>query len=124
MLSFSKRLGYFSFGLIIGIFLVRFFYQKKNIEFDYLPNDRTLKSIRNKPYLQYTETALKEMKLLKIDSADIQTILLYGKVNFKKSDTKSNPCKTYTIEPTQKTKSFSITVERCDSVSNIKSIYQ
>lgn len=122
MQDLYRRFAFFLIGLILGIIMLKFFFNKKNIEFDYLPNDRTLKSIRNKPYFQFSDKALFMMSEYKIDTASIKNFFENGKVNFKKSDVHTDSCKTYFIEQTKKTKPFNIIVERCDSVVTIKEI--
>ena len=120
--SFLNRFSYFLLGLAIGIFLLNFFLSKKNVQFDYLPNARTLKSIRNKPHIDYSSEVIAFMVAHKIDSTDVQSLLLYGDVNFKKSSLKTKPCVTYLIEPTKKSAPFSILIERCDSTAIVKNI--
>jgi hypothetical protein len=122
MHSFIKRLSFFLFGLALGIIVLNFFFSKKNIQFDYLPNARTLKSIRNKPHFEYSKDVLTFMSQNKIDSTQIQSLLYYGNVNFKKSELKTEPCKTYFIEPTSKSAPYTILIERCDSVSTVQKI--
>ena len=122
MLVFLKRLGFFLIGLTLGIGLLNFFFSKKNVEFDYLPNARTLKSIRNKPHLVFSPEIIDYMSMNHIDSTHVMSLLYYGDVNFEKSELKNEPCKTYLIEPTKNSAHFSILVERCDSIATIKLI--
>lgn len=122
MQNFLRRLGFFLVGLIFGIIILKFFFSKKNVEFDYFPNDRTLKSLRNKPHLQISDKAIFEMNENGIDTASIREFFMHGKVNFDKSQVHSEPCKSYYIEQTPKTKPFNIIVERCDSVVLVKEI--
>lgn len=120
--GFLRRLFFFAIGLVIGIFILKNFLNKKNAEFDYMPNARTLKSIRNKPVIYFSEEAKVQLKQMAIDSAQAMRLLEFGKVNFKESDLRIEPCQTYKIEPTKNTPSIVISVQRCDSVSVIKSI--
>ena len=117
--DFFKRLGYFLIGLTIGLFALNFFMSKKNSSFDYFPNARTLKSIRNKPYLEYTPEVVDLLKQHNLDSTAIQSMLFYGDIKFNKSNRGKAPCHTYLIEPTKKSANISITVKRCDSVATV-----
>ncbi len=117
--GFFKRLGFFLFGLALGIFLLGRFYDKKNASFEYGPNARTLKSIRNKPYFEYTNEVKEIMKRNSIDTTAINSLLYYGDVKFNKNNRGKAPCHTYLIEPTKKSASISITVKRCDSVATV-----
>jgi hypothetical protein len=117
--NFYKRLGFFLIGLTIGIFALNYFMSKKNTSFDYLPNARTLKSIRNKPYLVYSDKVKDLMQKNAIDSTAINSLLYYGDVVFNKSNRGKAPCHTYLIEPTKRSAPISITVKRCDSIATI-----
>jgi hypothetical protein len=117
--GFLKRLGYFLIGLTIGLFALNFFMSKKKSSFDYLPNARTLKSIRNKPYLVYAPQVLEALKQHSLDSTAIRSMLYYGDVKFNRSNRGKSPCHTYLIEPTEKTANISITVKRCDSIATV-----
>lgn len=122
MSDFLRRFSFFLLGLAIGIFILKFFLAKKNVEFDYLPNARTLKSIRNKKTLEYSPEVIQYMTQNQVDFTQVQSLLHNGEVNFKESDVESTPCKTYVIEPTSKTANLVLTVERCDSVATIQKI--
>lgn len=95
-MAFLRRLGWYLVGLSIGLIFLVFFLKKKSgeegIDFCYLPNCRVLKDMRSKKLTfgnalpeQYRDTLL------------IQRFLTSGDVDFGKSDTKSEPCKTYIV---------------------------
>ncbi|WP_136468656.1 DUF4258 domain-containing protein [Flagellimonas onchidii] len=94
-MAFLKRLGWYLVGLSIGIVFLVFFLKKKSgdkgIEFCYFPNCRVLKDMRSKP-LHFSEDFQ-----FKKDTILIKTFLTDGDIDFGKSDTKSEPCKTYFI---------------------------
>ncbi|NND16199.1 MAG: DUF4258 domain-containing protein, partial [Eudoraea sp.] len=96
-MSFLKRLGYFLFGLSIGLVFLAFFLKKKSDETDtsfcYLPNCRVLKELRSKPVLIDLKEASSSAAML--DSTRILEFLTSGKVNFRASDTKASPCGLY-----------------------------
>lgn len=117
--SFFKRLGFFLFGLAVGVYLLGRFYDKKNATFDYGPNARTLKSIRNKPHFVYAEEVERLMQQQNIDTTAVLSLLYYGKIKFTKKNRGKAPCHTYLIEPTTKTAPISISVQRCDSVATV-----
>ena len=99
-MAFLKRLGFYLFGLAIGLIFLAVFFKKKSdetgVEFCYFPNCRTLKDIRSKP-LTYSEEINTLLSSKKMDSTDIQEMLINGEVDFNKSDTKSEPCRIYFI---------------------------
>jgi len=117
-MAFIKRLGWYLVGLSIGIVFLTFFLKKKSeetgAEFCYFPNCRVLKDLRSKP-LSYSD----EIKVLfankTLDSTAIAYFLKDGDIDFKNSDTKSTPCKTYKIEGYLKEKEAVLTVTNCNS---------
>ncbi len=99
--SFFKRLGFYLFGLSIGIVFLAFFFKKKTeetgVSFCYLPNCRTLKDMRSKP-IEYSDRITKMLRNRELDSLDLNAFFTDGEVNFSSSDTKAKPCKKYLIE--------------------------
>ncbi len=98
-MGFLKRLGWYLVGLSIGIVFLAFFFKKKSEEtgtsFCYFPNCRVLKDIRSKPIA----FSANEKDTVRFDALEtnIQSVLRDGSIDFGKSDTKSEPCKTYFI---------------------------
>jgi hypothetical protein len=115
-MAFLKRLGFYLFGLAIGLVFLAIFFKKKTeetgVSFCYFPNCRTLKDIRSKP-LTYSDDVRKLMNGNQLDSVKIAYFLKEGNVDFKKSDTKSSPCKTYIIEVEFDEKPAVMTVQNC-----------
>jgi len=124
-MAFLKRLGFFIFGLSIGLVFLTIFLKKKSeetgSEFCYFPNCRTLKDIRSKK-ISYAD-AINELLLNKeLDSTDINNFLQNGDVDFSNSETKTNPCKTYYIEGSVNKKSATLKVKNCYEKATIESI--
>lgn len=88
---FFKRLKYFSFGLIIGIFLIFFFFGNRISYCSYFPNSRVLNNIRKKEIIFNNKEIL--LKNYNINNLELYNnkhfvfykLLIYGKVNFTKS---------------------------------------
>lgn len=115
-MAFLKRLGFYLFGLSIGIVFLTLFLKKKSdetgVSFCYFPNCRTLKDIRSKP-LEYSDQVNDLLSNQVIDSTDIRYILTEGDVDFGKSDTKAKGCKTYYIESMVDNKEIIVQVKNC-----------
>ena len=79
---------FFSSGFILGILLLSFFLMGKKTSCSYLPNDRVIKNVNSKKIIYNNLN----------DSLLVKNILSNGKVNFSKSDTKLDSCKSYHIE--------------------------
>lgn len=99
--SFFKRLGFYLFGLSIGIVFLAFFFKKKTeetgVSFCYLPNCRTLKDMRSKP-ISYSDEIAKMLKKKELDTLVLNAFFTEGDVDFSNSDTDATPCKKYRIE--------------------------
>lgn len=125
-MAFLKRLGFFLVGLSIGLVFLTLFLKKKTeetgTEFCYFPNCRVLKDLRSKP-LSYSDVAAAEVAAKGLDSIDVAYFLTEGDVDFKRSNTKSKPCKTFVIEAKVKEREATMTVTNCDDkvvVENLK----
>ena len=124
-MAFLKRLGFYLFGLAIGLIFLAIFFKNKTeetgVEFCYFPNCRTLQDIRSKP-LSYSDDVKELMNGNQLDSLKIAYFLREGKVNFKKSETKSKPCKIYIIEVEFNEKPAVMTVQNCLDKALIKNV--
>lgn len=125
-MSFLKRLGFFLFGLSIGIVFLVFFFKNKaketGTEFCYLPNCRVLKDLRSKSY-SYSDEITAMLASGEIDSLEIKAFFINGDVDFKNSNTKSEPCKTYLIDQETKEKGQqTLVVTNCPTNISIEKI--
>tara|TARA_R110000868_G_scaffold329359_1_gene590216 strand:- start:1144 stop:1524 length:381 start_codon:yes stop_codon:yes gene_type:complete len=124
-MAFLKRLGFFIFGLSIGLVFLTIFLKKKSqetgTEFCYFPNCRTLKDIRAKQ-ISYSDAIGQLIQQQELDSTDINGFLYNGEVDFGKSETKTKPCKTYYIEGMVKDKSAILKVKNCSEKAVIESV--
>ncbi|HET8734972.1 MAG TPA: DUF4258 domain-containing protein [Pricia sp.] len=124
-MAFIKRLGFFLVGLSIGLVLLTFILKKKTEEsgfdFCYLPNCRTLKDIRSKP-MSYSEEIDRMLADNQLDSLDIDRFLNDGDVDFGRSDTQSEPCKTYYIEGIIRENEAVLEVKNCSDQVIVQNI--
>lgn len=117
-MKFIHRVGYYLGGFSIGLIVLAFFLSGKNFSCDYGPNARTVKSISIKKKA-YSEAAIESMKSKVIDSTVVNELIKTGNVNFSKSDTKTEGCKTYYIENSLNEKPLELTIKNCDSTATI-----
>ncbi len=115
-MAFLKRLGFYLAGLSIGIIFLSYFLKNKaekaGVEFCYFPNCRVLKDIRSKP-ASYSDEITSLMNAKVLDSTDIAGFFRNGSIDFSKSDTKSNPCRTYSIEGELNNEKVTLKVTNC-----------
>lgn len=124
-MAFVKRLGFYLFGLSIGLVFLSIFLKKKSeetgVSFCYFPNCRTLKDMRSKP-LSYSDNIKLAIQEKRIDSTQISSFLLDGDVDFGKSNTKTVPCKIYFIENDLDGKTAFLKVKNCTNKLVIEEI--
>ena len=96
-MKFSQRLAYYLFGLLLGGFIVYYFFNEKDAQFCYLPNCRVLKDLRSKP-INVSEKAQISFDDALITMNDIKACLTYGEVDFSKSNIADKGGKLYIIE--------------------------
>lgn len=118
-MNLGQRLLYYLGGFGIGIILLFFFLGGKNTSCDYGPNSRVLKNIRIKKR-QIDPTVSEQLHSFQLDTSAISEILSSGNVDFSKSNTKLDSCKTYVIQGKVKTKTLELFVENCDSTAIFK----
>lgn len=122
-MNITNRFIYFFFGLSLGIIAVVFLAKKKNIQFPYGPDARTLKSIRVKQHRYFSEQAEQAYVQNNLDSIQLDYLLTESDVDFSQSDTDAkNPCKTYRINGELKDMDVSLLVKRCDSSATFEEI--
>lgn len=117
------RFGYFSVGLFFGIVLLFFFLSGKKTSCDYFPNARVLKELRTNTRT-YSDEALLFSTQNGLDTAEISTILNNGDVDFHKSETERDSCRTYFVNGTGEAdlKPLELKVQTCDTISTILQI--
>ena len=124
-MAFLKRLGFYLFGLSIGLIFLTIFFKNKSeetgVEFCYFPNCRTLKDIRSKS-LSYSQDIEELIQNQILDSTKIAYFLSEGDVDFNNSDTKSTPCRTYVIKADLAEKPAVMTVRNCEEKALVESV--
>lgn len=122
-MNLKQRSFYFIIGLFLGIIAVLFIAKKKNIQFPYGPDARTLKSIRVKKAYFFSEQAQQALNTYEIDSLHLAYLLTESDVDFSESNTDRNqPCQTYKINGALQEISVSMLVKRCDSSATFEEI--
>ena len=115
-MGFIKRLGWYLLGLSVGLVFLVIFLKKKSeetgAEFCYLPNCRVLKDMRSKP-LVIPQSIQEELTVMQLDSLAVRTFLEDGKVDFSKSDTEAEPCKSYVVLKEINTNTIALTFQNC-----------
>lgn len=120
-MKFVHRLAYYSFGLGIGIVFLLFFLSGKKTSCDYGLDARVKKNIRIKKR-EISKEAQQQFQQFNIDTASISSLLINGDVDFKKSNTHLDSCKTYYIQGVYQSNKIAMQFENCDSIARIKEV--
>ncbi|RED49510.1 hypothetical protein [Seonamhaeicola aphaedonensis] len=110
-MKFIQRLGYYLGGFSIGLIVLAFFLNGKQVSCDYGPKARVLKNINSKP-INYTQTFIS-------DSSTIKQILQKGNIDFSKSNPRQEPCGNYFIEGKHNDYLVSVVIKNCDSIVTV-----
>jgi hypothetical protein len=122
-MNLAQRSIYFTIGLFLGIVGVIFIADKKEVQFPYGPDARTLKSIRVKKEYYFSEQAQKTLQEYEIDSIRLAYLLNESDVDFSESDTDRNqPCQTYKINGDLQEIEIAMLVKRGDSSATFQEI--
>lgn len=120
-MSLLKRFGYYFGGFAIGLVVLAFFLNGKRASCAYGPEARVLKNINTKSIV-FSDEAKAFISSKRIDTTQINYILYKGDVNFSKSDTQKEPCKTYYIEGELSNNNAALTIENCEKKAILKTI--
>ena len=115
---FRKRLYFFSIGLIIGIFLVIFVFRGKNASFNYMPNSRVIQNIISKDSIQFIDKSNTDFT-----EGDIKEIISNGKVDFKNSNSRNEPCGIYRIESSWENSEVVLQIQNCPEFISVVQIF-
>lgn len=116
-----KRIGFYLTGLSLGIVFVTFIFSKKKTSCSYGPEARVIKDINSKK-IAYSMASLESIIAQNIDTIVFKEALLYGDVNFKKSEPRKEPCGLYHIDLEFPEKKATIIIGNCNTESKVESV--
>lgn len=117
-MKFAKRLAYFSGGFTIGIILLFFILSGKKTSCDYGIQARTLKNIRLKER-NFSAESLAFFERHQLDTSQIDSLLLHGRVLFKESDVRRDSCNYYVVKGKISEKPVKIKFENCEKLTTV-----
>lgn len=124
-MPFLKRLGFYLAGLSIGLIFLAFFLKKKSdetgVSFCYLPNCRVLKDLRSKPH-HYASNLSDRIQNTELDTTGISQVFLDGEINFKKSESRREPCGYYILEGILNEREVEISLSSCEDQITVEEI--
>ncbi|MDT0690524.1 hypothetical protein RM549_12060 [Salegentibacter sp. F188] len=120
-MKLAHRLGYYGFGLVLGIIILIFFLSGKRASCDYSPTARVLKNIRIKER-NFSEESLAFFANHSIDTAVVSKILQKGDVDFSESKTDLEPCNIYVLIGKTESGELKLHIENCEEVATVLSV--
>ncbi|WP_435132033.1 hypothetical protein [Formosa sp. A9] len=120
-MTLLQRIGYYLGGFSIGLIILAFFLSGKKTSCSYGPEARVLKNINTKT-IQYSDEAQSVIQNKQLDTLIVGHILRKGNVDFSKSNTTSEPCKTYHLQGTANKQNIEVIVENCETIATVKHI--
>lgn len=121
-MKFIQRLGFYGGGFAIGIIFLVFFLTGKRTQCTWLPEDRVINDIRKKNAIRFSPEVRDMLKNREIDTLDIQLILMYGTVDFSKSNTDTIPCNFYHISGKEQLANTSLWVMNCERFARVEKV--
>ena len=95
----ARRLSIFLFGVILGLLIINFIFPDRIKEqWNYFSLDYRVIYHLKQDTIYLGPDAICKLECLSLDQDEVLQVLEDGEVNFDKSITDSEPCKTYTIE--------------------------
>tara|TARA_B110001450_G_scaffold106284_1_gene100633 strand:+ start:5089 stop:5460 length:372 start_codon:yes stop_codon:yes gene_type:complete len=115
MMAFLRRLLFYILGIGLGILIVLALFGDRDFDYAYGPQARVKKLFRTKII---DSTSLNHVVLdLSSDSIYYHAVTK-GRVDFSESDTRKEPCGTYTLKFKYLETDYRMTIENCsDTVS-------
>ena len=110
---FSKKIKFFSLGLLLGTFFLITFLNGKKLSCNYGPESRVIYNLKQKKWI---------FKNMALDSLNLIHFLENSKVIFNKSNTRKDSCKVYYLKGLGKYKGTIINAKNCSKVVNAKII--
>ncbi|MBT8323282.1 MAG: DUF4258 domain-containing protein, partial [Eudoraea sp.] len=108
-------------GLIFLVIFLKNKSEETGTSFCYFPNCRVLKELRAKPQ-NYSAAFQQLLDNGAIDSLGIANFLTEGDIDFRNSDTKSEPCKTYRIRGLINEAEAVLVVDNCRDIIVLKAL--
>ncbi|WP_299781058.1 hypothetical protein [uncultured Formosa sp.] len=120
-MTLIQRIGYYLGGFSLGLILLAFFLSGKKTSCSYGLDARVIKNINTK-HIEYSENAKAIIKEQHLDTIILNHVLRKGDVNFSKSDTSTEPCKTYYLDGTLDKKSIALIIKNCKETATVEDI--
>lgn len=114
----AKKIILYLFGVILGIFLVKFLFGGRNIGCTYFPEGRVIDNLRKKE-LTFTEFSECQLAQLGIDKELIDSLLSISKVHFSESKIRGMECPEYVLSTRNYSPGFHLVIRNCNEQATV-----
>ena len=112
---------YYGIGVLLGILVIQFFWDKKDIKNTYLPSARILNDLSKKE-LNYSPEVVALMNTSGLSKQMISEGLSSDFFDAQLKDREAKPCKLYDLEFEFRSKTGRFVVQNCDSVAYFQNL--
>lgn len=123
-MSLTKRILTFGIGFFIGIIILIFILDKKDVEFNYGPNARVIDEIQSNEVQKISADVENFLSNSEIDSTAFRQIIDEAEVIFSKSNQRQKPCRDFFLESSYNQQNLAIKLELCDTLSRYYQMYK
>ncbi len=115
-MSLKQRILFYCVGLILGIVAVKFIWNKKNVQFTYLPSDRIVNNIAEKDF-EMLPLAACQARCFNLSEKMIEELLKERDFDGSVVDKDAKPCKQYLLEADISDVPVDFHFDNCDSTA-------
>ena len=113
----ARRFFIFLFGVLLGVMVIRFAFPGRFVEYaQYFNMDYRVLYHLKSDTIYISPNAKCHLGCLSLDQKDVLHVLEGGKINFAKSDQRTEACKYYVVEK----ESLSVGFDLCDEKVTLK----
>ena len=113
-----RKIFFYLIGVGLGLLIVKALFGRRDLKCSYFPNDRVLNDIAKKDLIIPPFIECKQ-ECLGVSSERIEVALAQAKINFKKSNTQLDSCKTYWLSHITASDTLHLEVENCNETATL-----
>ncbi|MCX8149461.1 hypothetical protein [Thermaurantimonas aggregans] len=114
----AKKIILYLFGVVLGIFLVRFLFGGRNIACNYFPEGRVIDNLKKKE-VSFTEFSECQLSQIGIKKESIDSLLSVSKVHFSESKIRGMECPEYVLSTRSTSATVHMVIRNCENEATV-----
>lgn len=114
----AKKIILYLFGVVLGIFLVRFLFGGRNIACTYFPEGRVIDNLKKKE-LFFTEFSECQLSQIGIKKESIDSLLSVSTVHFSESKIRGMKCPEYVLSTRDAFPKVYLVIRNCEKEATV-----